>query len=207
LTDDDTVHPEDEKEEESRGDLLADLRAITAVDRKRLLVSARFWWRRFRLQPRFVEPDDLLQEAVVRVLAKRRNLPDGVALPTFLSQTMRSIGSNTVAKNRGSDELHREVTALDRPPPLSETASRGGAPPAATSESRVAARDSLNKLDEFLANDPELRSVLELKAQGLKAAEIKAELGFDGKKWETVRKRAIRKLAQLEAQEKQDDPE
>ncbi len=198
MADDDTVHSEDEREEGSGEELLAKLRAITNADRKRLLVAARRWWGHFRLQSRFVEPDDLLQEAVVRVLEERRQPPDGVSLATFLSKTMKSIASHTVGQNKRSDERHLEATALDRPPPLGDTVSPGGAPPAATSESQVAARDSLNKLNEFLADDPELLGVLELKAQGFKPAEIKAELGFDNKRWETVRKRAIRKLAEFE---------
>lgn len=198
MADDDTVHPEDETDDSSGGDLLAEVRAITAADRKRLMVAARYWWLHFRLQSRFVEPDDLLQEAVMRVLGERRKPPDGVPLATFLSKTMKSIASHTAGQNKRSDERHLEAAALDRSPALGEGLSRGGAPPAATSESQVVARDSLNKFDEFLADDPELLSVLELKAQGLKPAEIKDDLGLDKKKWETVRKRALRKLAQFE---------
>ena len=196
--DDDTLHPEDETDEGSGADLLAELRAITDVDHKRLLILAQYWWKRFELQARYAEPDDLLQEAVVRVLGDRRKMPDGVTLSTFLNKVMESIASHSVEKAKGSDELHRDAIPYEQRPPVGDTASPGGVPPAATSESRVAARDSLSQIDDLLVEDPELRGVLELKAQGWKKAEIRDELGLDETKWERLRKRAVRKLARVE---------
>lgn len=199
MADDDTAQNEDATPDGPPPNaLLAELRGLSPAAHKGLLMLARYWWHRFRLQPRHAEPDDLLQEAVVRVLAERRRPPDGVKLEAFLSGVMQSIASHSVEKAKGSDDLHRDAIPLDQRPPIGDTVSPGGARPAATSESRFLARDSLNKIDDLLVDEPELRSLLALKAQGWKKAEIKAELGFDETKWEKLKKRAVRKLAGVE---------
>ena len=93
-----TEDPERSKgaSEASAEDMRAQIRSLTEASKKRLLISAQYWWRRFRLQSRFTEPDDLLQEAVFRVLSNRRNVPAGVDFETFMSRVMESIASHSV---------------------------------------------------------------------------------------------------------------
>jgi DNA-directed RNA polymerase specialized sigma24 family protein len=189
--------PERPETDASSEDVLAELRALSESDKTRLLVLARHLWHKFRLQSRFTEPDDLLQEAVVRIYEERRNPPPGVSFARFLWGAMMSVASNGLERDVTYDKYVRESASLDRPPARSPTSSPGGLPPAVTSESQIIARDSLDSLSDLLEDDPELLQVLKLKAQGWKPKEIRAEFTLDTTQWNTIKKRALRKLAKF----------
>lgn len=188
----------DSPAEPSHEEVLAEIRSLTEADKKRLLVLAGRIWSKFRLQSRFTEPDDLLQEAIVRVLSERRTPARGVELTRFLWGVMKSVASHGLEKDVLYEKRLRDSLALNESARRSGTASQGGLPPAATSESRVAARDSLDKLDDFLTDDPNLMEVVKLKAQGWKPAEIRGELRLTERDWDTLKKRALRKITKFQ---------
>lgn len=163
----------------SRSEIEDALKSLTPVDQKKLMVAARFWWKRFGLQSSSLGPEDLLQEAVFRALKEERarNWPKHISFVKFLSRGMESIASHH------REKMETEKAAVPPPPEVSDMGSQ------------LQAQKDVRLIRDIFADDPKAFDVLALKAQGVDAKEIMDELQLSGTEWETIRKRIRRKLA------------
>jgi len=82
-------------------ELRAAIEGFADLDWHRLNRVAAYWARYHR-----VEPDDLLQECLVRVFEGSRPWPLGLPIHNFMSGVMRSIGSDWKKARRRRPEVH-----------------------------------------------------------------------------------------------------
>ncbi len=135
--------------------------------------------------------EDLLNEAVTRVLAGSRRWPRRVPFVAFMAQTFRSISSeewhrlelaNTSSESDLSDsdgESVLESAALDPIHPGRE----------------VFARKALEEIEALFSDDPSAMAVLQGFAQGYTPDEIMGQNGFTTTQYATLQRRIRRKLS------------
>ncbi|HEX8534407.1 MAG TPA: hypothetical protein VF662_09580 [Allosphingosinicella sp.] len=152
---------------------LARLRDPTLV---KLTMLARSW---IRMTPQRGH-EDLLSEALSRVLSGRRRWPLGLPLDVFLNGVMRSIASQWV----GEDAARATIGLED----AVGVASPGGA-------GAFEFRDAVARMSAILAFDPLARGILEGAVEGSTCAEIMDNLGMDETAYDTARRRMVRVLA------------
>ncbi|UOF02883.1 sigma-70 RNA polymerase sigma factor region 4 domain-containing protein [Bdellovibrio reynosensis] len=164
------------------------VRALTPGDRKKLLLSARFWWRKFGLHYSELQPEDLLQEAVCRALSGDRKWPKHVSFIKFISQTIKSIaGHHRTSRESELDRINQKITDGS-----------------SDQDSKIDAAAEVEKIRIFFGEDTQGFEVLKLKAEGLDGVEIMEALELDEKEWETVRKRVQRKVAKYIASKEEE---
>lgn len=140
------------------------------------------------------EANELLQEALARVLEGRRHCPRKVGIVQFIGGIVSSLSSEaseTRKKGLGPVPVGDGVidaAVHDGPSPEREVASRidGGA--------------TLAKVHEAIAGDEELELLVEGIYDGMKGKDLEEFLGVDTRKLATVQKRLQRKLAGLKAE-------
>jgi len=120
-------------------------------------------------------PDDLLQEAVTRVFEGSRHCPRQVAVVPFLAQVMRSLCSDeNKAQDRKPEHLH--LSGLEESgfelPDNSQT-------PEELWQSRQRAMALWNEIVALFQDDKLAVDVLEYRAAGYPAEEIRKDLGLD----------------------------
>jgi hypothetical protein len=140
--------------------------------------------------------DDLLQKALVLLLAEKRKWPRGLPTLQMLKGVMRSVAYSTRNKldyllaadvEPQSDEEHAVEAS-----PLAEGVSLQTDPARA-----VAAESELVTVQNAVKGDEELELLVEALAEGLTGTGIATELGWDAKKYDAARKRLSRRLAAL----------
>jgi hypothetical protein len=143
-----------------------------------------------------MDGEDLLEKAMVLLLAGRRHWPRGLPTLVVLRGVMRSIASNTRKKldyllagdlGAPSDEDSEAESS-----PLAEGVSQE------TDPGRVLEAESeLAAIQNAVKGDEELEFLVEALAEGLTGMAIAEELGWDGKRYDAARKRLSRRLAAL----------
>ncbi|MEQ3653709.1 MAG: hypothetical protein ABNH33_10325, partial [Glaciecola sp.] len=131
-----------------------------------------------------IEGEDLLNEAIVRILEGKRHLPRDVQISTAINQIMKSISYEMITKR--SDEAMRNTTPLDE---ISSVSSMQDST-ATTNDQQWSYILSLFKEDETAS------AFLAATEQGLKKSKIIEDIyGGDEKAYDTTRRRIIRKAA------------
>jgi RNA polymerase sigma-70 factor (ECF subfamily) len=144
-----------------------------------------------RLHARGLPPDvsweDLLQEAITRMLLGSRVQPTGVSVVGFLAGVMRSLKAEHWRRvQRGearvsarTEEGARQVEPRDpRPDP----------------ERELAARQELAAIERLFAGDHEALQIIAGLAAGLSAQEIRAATGLSKTEYDSARRRMRRAL-------------
>jgi DNA-directed RNA polymerase specialized sigma24 family protein len=149
---------------------------LRTLDILRLSALARTWATGLRQY----DPDDLLNEALDRVLSGRRPWPSDVPLPAFLSQVMRSIASQWRREDR------REPLKEDETGVFEER----GHNPAPCYEMD----DLISRMRHALAGDPAALGVLEHLLADSEREEAQAVLGMDTTQYDAARRRMVRHL-------------
>lgn len=126
------------------------------------------------------EPEDLVQEALVRTISGRRKCPVRMAIPAFLFGVMRSLAS--AARKRG--EALRFV-------PLDEGVVLPSARSPGAGERLRAMRRRLLAL--FDAGSPE-RRLVELMLEGRRGLQLREPMGYTPTQLATARRRIRRRL-------------
>jgi len=162
------------------------LKLLTDMDLLRLKTLA-------RLHARGLPPDvgweDLLQEAITRVLTGARHTPGDVPLVAFLAGIMRSLRS----------EHWRRLMRIDRghePLPAARAGAREPlAPQAAPSPERsLMAQEQLHAIQRLFADDPVVLAILTALGEGRCADEICRLLKLTRTEYDSARKRLRRSL-------------
>jgi DNA-directed RNA polymerase specialized sigma24 family protein len=162
------------------------LNLVTEMDLLRLKSIARLHARGL---PPDVSWDDLLQEAITRVLTGKRLRPEAVGMVAFLGGVMRSLRADHIrrAQHGGSrndphwisqdGDLEREV--LD---------------PTADPERALIAAQALDKIRRLFADDLLALQIIDGLAEGLAAEQIRARHGLTRTEYDSARKRMRRCL-------------
>ena len=165
------------------------LELVTRMDLLRLKSIARLHARGL---PPYAAWDDLLQEAITRVLTGARQKPKGVAMVAFLAGIMRSIRADHVrrARNGGDDDIERLRIGAGR--------NRSTEPDIPDStmdlERALIAEQELAGIRRLFADDATALKVLAGLAEGLSAEQIRSVNGLSRTEYDSARKRMRRCL-------------
>lgn len=166
------------------------LNLVTRMDLLRLKSIARLHARGL---PPDVSWDDLLQEAITRVLTGKRVKPDEVGMVAFLAGIMRSLRTDHVrrawAGARRDDP--RWLGRYDDGEPFSD---REILDPTADPERALIAADELHKIRQLFADDCAALEIIDGLAEGLTAEQIRARHRIPRTEYDSTRKRMRRCL-------------
>lgn len=168
-----------------RSEIIARLKALSQAELIRLTRVARL-----RCLGTDYGPDDLLQEAVRRILDGQRTVPSDQPFLACLIQVMRSVAwasrkrLRAVAKEVelvSCDEMQESVPSL-----------------APTPEQEVASNDACARLNEVIINlfgdDDEAQAVLMGRIDSMTPAEIQTTFGMDQTAYDTALRRIRRRV-------------
>lgn len=163
------------------------LKLVTEMDLLRLKTIA-------RLHGRGLPPDtgweDLLQEALTRVLTGARRIPEGIAPVAFIAGIMRSLRSEHW--RRVGAAPRRKYAASDyRSYPMQEAALRDTAP---DPERSLIALEELKAIERLFADDPVALKIIDALGEGLSAEQIRSALGLSKTDYDSARRRMRRCL-------------
>lgn len=161
---------------------------VTDLELLRLKTLARWYARGL---PPDVSWEDLLQEALTRIVEGKRQEPDGVAVVAFVAGVMRSLRSEhwqrverAMAPGRRREgkrfePAHRQTELLD---------------PVPGPERAVMAQQELAAIRKLFAGDAVALSILDGLARGLTGEELRLAAGLSGTDYASARKRMRRVL-------------
>jgi RNA polymerase sigma-70 factor (ECF subfamily) len=161
------------------------LKLVTEMDLLRLKTIA-------RLHARGLPPDmgweDLLQEALTRVLTGARRIPEQIAPVAFVAGVMRSLRSEHW---RRAGMRARYVASDYRAYRTREGALRDTAP---DPERSLIAIEELKAIERLFAGDAVVLGIIDALGEGLPAEQIRAKLGLSKTDYDSARKRMRRCL-------------
>lgn len=165
------------------------LNLVTEMDLLRLKSIARLHARGL---PPDVSWDDLLQEAITRVLTGKRVKPEDLGMVAFLAGIMRSLRADHIRRARRGvrrDDPHRLGTEQPDPPLEHEALD-----PTADPERALIAADELEKIRQLFADDRVALQIVDGLAEGLTAEQIRARHSISRTDYDSTRKRMRRCL-------------
>ena len=159
-------------------------------DSAKLMLIARSFARKRRLNAADAEPDDLLHEAFTKTLDGRRRWSREVTIVRHLDRVMES-DSGHLAERRELDakrvrEYMYETALIPEPVSLEPSP-----------EARVRNRDALDNVLTSFAGDEQALQLIRLKGDDLSASEIRCHLGMSKTEYDTVMKRIRRRVVNL----------
>jgi DNA-directed RNA polymerase specialized sigma24 family protein len=178
------------------------LKLVTEMDLLRLKTIA-------RLHARGLPPDvgweDLLQEALTRVLSGARRVPAGVAMVAFVAGIMRSLRSEhwrRIAAGGGAGGgVRRRAQAPSeyrsyrtRAAALRDVALAAQADPAADPERSLIALQELAAIERLFADDAVVLKIIDGLGEGFTAEQIRAAHGLSKTDYDSARRRMRRCL-------------
>lgn len=145
-------------------------------------------------------PDDLLQEAMTKLLEGTRTCPIGIHPLVMLKNAMRSIASNE-RKHEDNSPIDADVAVahFDHIPENDLRPLAHGNVSNTPYES-AAARQTLQSLEQLVAGDDELGLLFLAWGEGLRGQEAMDAVGWDKAKYEAARKRLTRRLSDMAAE-------
>ena len=135
--------------------------------------------------------DDLLQEALTRVLTGARRQPEGVTMVAFVAGIMRSLKAEHWRRVRKRSGGH-EALRIDR-------ISNGSGEvdlrdPAPGPERSLSAQQELTAVERLFADDPMALKIIAGLGQGLSAEQIRVATGISRTDYDSARRRMRRTL-------------
>lgn len=150
---------------------------LRGPDLVRLAALARVWASGLRQH----DADDLLNEALDRVLSGRRPWPIDVPLPAFLSQVMRSIASQWRQEGR-------------REPLKEDEAGQGFEEESHNPRSCYEIDDLIARMRQTLETDPPALGVFEHMLADNDREDAQLALAMNATQYDTARRRMVRRL-------------
>jgi DNA-directed RNA polymerase specialized sigma24 family protein len=162
------------------------LELVSRMDLLRLKAIARVYARGL---PPEITGEDLLQEALTRVIAGSRHRPQNVPMMAFLAGILRSLRAEhwrrAVRESAGNEPLRIDHERGD---------SLALADPGSDPERALSARQELLAIRELFAGDAAAWSIIEGLAAGLSAEEIRRVTGLGQTDYDSARRRIRRAL-------------
>ena len=159
---------------------------VTKMDLLRLKALARLYARGL---PPDVDWEDLLQEALTRVLVGTRAVPADVKPVAFIAGVMRSLRS----AHRRRFLRSRRHTA-DHPEPHAASRDVDVRDETALPERILSARQELAQIQQLFADDPVVLGIIDGLAAGLEPEQIRSQLNLTSTAYDTARRRMRRAL-------------
>ena len=176
----------------SKQDVVNRLRGLTNAELRRLERIARI--RTIGLHE--IEWQDLLHEAIVRMLDGTRQWPKDVDLVFFLRQTMRSIASD-YWRRRKVNPVVSESQLHDPSEEVEGTLLEVAVDPTADPERDAEVAETIAQIKQAFEGDLEALHVLSGMAIGKSPREIQDEGHMDARRYATTQKRIRRRLAKV----------
>jgi RNA polymerase sigma-70 factor (ECF subfamily) len=148
-----------------------------------------------RLHARGLPPDvgweDLLQEALTRVITGSRRKPDDVDVVAFLAGIMRSLRSEHWRRAGGGVDRRGNKRAREPFEDGHEVALRDAAP---DPERALSAAQEIKAIEQLFASDEVVLGIIAGLGRGLSAEEIRVSMGLSRTEYDSARKRMRRCL-------------
>jgi len=163
------------------------LGVISRIELLRLKTIARVYARGL---PPDVAWDDLLQEALTRIILGARQQPEGVTTVAFVAGIMRSLRAEhwrRVSRRSGGSE----AAWLDR---IGRSREIDLPDPAPGAERSLSAQQQLRAIERLFADDPVVLKIIAALGQGLCAAQIRGAMGISKTNYDSARRRMRRTL-------------
>jgi len=148
-----------------------------------------------RLHARGLPPDvgweDLLQEALTRVITGSRRKPDGVDVVAFVAGIMRSLRSEHWRRARGGVDRRGSNRARAPSGDTREVALRDAAP---DPERALSAAQEIKAIEGLFARDHVVLGIVTGLGKGLSAEEIRVSMGLSRTQYDSARRRMRRCL-------------
>jgi DNA-directed RNA polymerase specialized sigma24 family protein len=160
---------------------------VSRMELLRLKTIARVYARGL---PPDVAWDDLLQEALTRIIVGARKHPEGVTIVAFVAGIMRSLrgehwrrvsgrGGNQAGRQDRIDDQSREIELPD---------------PAPGPEQSLSAQQELAAIERLFADDPVVLTIIAGLGHGLSAEKIRGAMRISKTDYDSARKRLRRTL-------------
>lgn len=173
--------------------------ALTDGDISRLVGACHRLRNVYRLK---LEPKDLMQEALTRIIGSDRRIPADVPLVVGIANVIKSIANDLV--NSSSNRSWQLEVVSDEPDEVMSDVSVFGASPEdeLQEEQEVAAvTEKVKAIFVCFENDAEVLSLLRSITTGFKARDIvKNTFGGSQVKYDTTRKRLMRGIAKMKVE-------
>lgn len=177
-----------DKRELRPAETLIALGMVSRIELLRLKTIARVYARGL---PPDVAWDDLLQEALTRIILGARRQPEGVTVVAFVAGIMRSLKADHWRRVLKASAGH-DVVRFDRIGDGSrEVEVRDPAP---GPERSLIAHQELRAIEHLFADDPVVLKIIASLGEGLSAEQIRAALRISKTDYDSARKRMRRTL-------------
>lgn len=177
-------------------EFLRNYEALTSQDMKRLLAQCYRCRSAYALQ---LEPEDLMQEALAKIIASVRRIPKEVPLVVGITLVIKSI-ANDLVNSMSNKSWQLEVISEEQESVASSVLAFAASPEDLLLEEQesAAVNERMNSLFALFASDPDVLSLLSAIVNGLKAKDIVNE-AFAGSqiKYDTTRKRFMRGIVKI----------
>lgn len=141
-----------------------------------------------------IDWEDLINEAVMRILAGTRRWPKSVPFIAFMAQTIRSVASEEWRRlEQAQITLESEMVSVDDGEPHGSLGDISANP--FHPEREVIARKTLGEIERLFADDTEAQLILTSLAQGLTPTETQTDARMSPTQYASAQKRIRRKLA------------
>jgi DNA-directed RNA polymerase specialized sigma24 family protein len=164
------------------------LGVVSRIELLRLKTIARVYARGL---PPDVAWDDLLQEALTRIVLGARQQPEGVTMVAFVAGIMRSLRADHWRRvGRRSDG--NEAVRFDR---IGDGSREVDLPdPAPGPERSLSAQQELRAIESLFADDPVVWKIIAGLGQGLSAEQTRGAMGISKTDYDSARRRMRRTL-------------
>jgi DNA-directed RNA polymerase specialized sigma24 family protein len=161
---------------------------VSQMDLLRLKTIARIYCRGL---PPEIAWDDMLQEALTRVIAGSRRQPEGVTMVAFVAGILRSLRAEywrrAARESRGGDTLRIDHES-------NEALGLVVSDPAPGPERVLNAEQELAAIKQLFADDPTARKIIDGLRDGLSAEQIRHFVGLSKTDYDSTRRRMRRAL-------------
>jgi DNA-directed RNA polymerase specialized sigma24 family protein len=141
--------------------------------------------------------DDLMQEAMCKLLGRERVWPRSIHPLVVLKTVMHSIASNTRKHNEASP-IDANVVVDPFEADVDDITPVAHGKMTVTPEHETSGKQQIAALYAALGGDEDMELLVVVWVDGVRGSEARKELGWDEKKYDAVRNRLLRRLAALD---------
>jgi hypothetical protein len=180
----------------SEAEIRNEINSLTAGERAKLIKIARYYAWKGRFGSVEEEPDELVQEAIYRVLAGLREWPRGLDKIQFLAGVIRGLAGD---RKRALIRNLKRAVPLDEKMEVKEARRGRGKIDYEGAEARgiLAMLDVKRILSSFFDDDPIAQKILMGVADGARGEDLEQASGLSPTEYESKRKKIRRRIEKL----------